>query len=351
MILSPISLLEREQILSALLGACLRSPRFYRASTASHAMEPSEACTMKMARGLLDLTSLTADGGRILREEESGKISEEDKAGDLPGDEEKDWETPEEGKKASELPSVGATALLTVALSYDILRREFADEYKQLYRSIISAQKPDGRFVTRFGETLERERETNFYPGEALLVLAMEAERKNAEALDMCRRAFQPYALQFNTAPTSAFTVWHINVSSRIALLTGEHVYAEFAFEQADWLMQMQIKSHRDTRWVGGFSQSDAAPQVYTIAFTEAIVRALILAVRTGDSDRTSKYADCVRSGLRFCRLLQIEETQASLLANPLRCKGGVAFGLTEPQGALRCGSALHHLMPGCRAN
>jgi hypothetical protein len=133
-----------------------------------------------------------------------------------------------------------------------------------------------------------------------------------------------------------------MNVWSRIALLTGEPSYADFAFEQADWLLQMQIKNHHDLRWVGGFSQSGAAPQVYSIAFTEAIVRALTLAVRTGDIERTRKYADCVRSGLRFCKLLKIEETQATLLANPMRCKGGVAFGLTDRR--VRCDSVQHFI-------
>jgi hypothetical protein len=136
--------------------------------------------------------------------------------------------------------------------------------------------------------------------------------------------------------------VWHINVWSRIALLTGNHEYADFAFEQADWLMQLQIKAHRDPRWVGGFSQSGAEPQIYSVAFTEAIVRAFNLAVRTGSGERARKYADCIRSGLRFCAQLRIEETQATMLANPSRCIGGIAFGLTDRR--IRCDSVQHFL-------
>jgi AMMECR1 domain-containing protein len=306
-----------------------------------------KACTVTMARGLLNLTSLTGNGMRVLQEEEAGKIPGEEKATELSGDEEEDRETPEDEKKAGKLPSVGATALLAAALSGGLLRKEFGQEYKQLYRSIVSAQKPDGRFLTYFGETQENKRVVNFYPGEALLVLALEAEWKNSEALEMCRRAFQPYVLHFRAAPTSAFTVWHINVWSRIALLTGEHAYADFVFEQADWLLQIQVKSHHDLRWVGGFSQSGAAPQAYSIAFTEAIARALTLAVRAGDAERTKTYADCVRSGLRFCRLLKIEETQATLLGNPMRCKGGVAFGLTDRR--VRC-DVVQHLITLCLA-
>jgi len=227
------------------------------------------------------------------------------------------------------------------------LRKEFAQEYQQLYRSIVTAQKPDGRFVTHFGETKENERAANYYSGQALLVLALEAERGNKEALEMCRRAFQPYVLHFRKAPTSAFVGWHVNVWSRIALLTGDHAYADFAFEQIDWLLQMQIKSHRDLRWVGGFSQSGAAPQFSSIVFLEATVRALMLAIKTGDIERAGKYADCVRSGLHFCRLLRLEETPSTLLGNPMRCKGGVALGLIDRR--VRC-DVVQHFITLCLA-
>jgi hypothetical protein len=254
---------------------------------------------------------------------------------------------PDEDERAGELPPVGATALLTAALSDGILQREFPQEYKQLYRSIVSAQKPDGRFVTHFGETVESERAANYYSGESLLVLALEAERGNKGALEMCRRAFQPYALLFRTTPTSAFAGWHIDVWSRIALLTGERTYADFVFEQTDWLLKLQIKSHQDVRWVGGFSQSGAAPQFSTIVFMEAAVRSLKLAIKTGDAERTTRYTDCIRLGLRFCKQLRLEETQATLLANPLRCKGGVALDLIDRR--VRC-DAVQHFITLCLA-
>jgi AMMECR1 domain-containing protein len=295
------------------------------------------ACVIKMARGLLDLTTVTNGGLRILQEEESASPSEEQTA--PAGAREGEDETQ---SMPAGTPPIGATALLAAALSGDTLRKEFAESYRQLYSSIVSAQKPDGRFITHFGETHEDERAANFYPGEALLVLAEEAERNNTEALFLCKHAFDAYALQFRSAPTSAFVVWHSNVWSRIAFFTREQVYADFVFEQADWLLKLQLQSHRDPRWIGGFSQFNAAPQVYSIAFTEAIVRALTLAVKVGDRDRTTRYAESVRSGLRFCKQLKIEETQASLLANPSRCRGGIAFGLTDRR--VRCDSVQHFI-------
>jgi hypothetical protein len=268
--------------------------------------------TVQMARALLGQTSLT-DDKRVVEE-------------DMPG----------------ELPKVGATALLAAALSAGLLRQEFAEEYQQLYRSVASAQKSDGRFLTHFGETRESERAANFYSGQALLVLALEADRGDKEALEMCRRAFQPYVHHFRTAPASAFVGWHVDVWSRIALLTGDQAYAEFVFEQTDWLLQMQVKSHADRRWIGGFSRSGGAPKFSSIVFLEATVRALILAARTGDIKRTRRYADCIPSGLGFCSQLRLEETPPALLANPMRCKGGVALGLVDR--SVRCDVVQHFI-------
>jgi AMMECR1 domain-containing protein len=272
---------------------------------------------IQMARGLVCRTSITDDGGRLVLE-----------------------------KRIEEPPKVGATALVAAALGAGILGENFAQEYKQLYRSITRAQKPDGRFITRFGEAEERERETNFYSGQALLALALEAERGNREAEEMCRLAFQPYLLHFRTAPTSAFVGWHVDVWSRMALLTGEHAYAEFAFEQTEWLLQMQVESHNDPRWVGGFSRS-GAPKFSSIVFLEATVRALILAIRTGDAERTRRYTERVRLGLQFCRLLRLEETPSILLGNPMRCKGGVALGLVDRR--VRC-DVVQHFITLCLA-
>jgi AMMECR1 domain-containing protein len=269
--------------------------------------------TLRMARGLLRRTLLTTDGTRVVSEE-----------------------------KAGEMPKLGATALLAAALSGGILREEFAQEYQQIYRSVVLAQKTDGRFITRFGLIEEGERESNFYSGQALLVLALEAERGNNEALEMCRRAFQPYVVHFRKAPTSAFVGWHVDVWSRLALLTGDQEYADFAFEQTDWLLQMQVERHRDLRWVGGFSQSGAAPKFSSIVFLEATVRALTLAIKTGHSKTARKYADCVRSGLQFCRLLRVEETPPTLLGNPTHCKGGVTLGLIDRR--VRCDVVQHFI-------
>ena len=196
--------------------------------------------------------------------------------------------------------------------------------------------------MTKFGTAEENESEANYYSGEALLVLAMEAERGNKEAMEMCARAFRPYVLQFRQAPTTAFLGWHVNVWSRLARLTGNREYRDFAFEQIEWLLPMQIKSNKDSRWIGGFSEDGTPPRCSSVVFLEAIARALSLAIQLRDGERVRRYAESVRAGLQFCNRLRLEETPVTLLANPVRCQGGIAFDLVDRR--VRCDSVQHFI-------
>ena len=282
--------------------------------------ETFRASVIQMARSLLNRTQITGDSRRIVQEENR-------------------WE----------LPKVGAAALLTAALSADILREQFSQEYQQLYNAVASAQNADGRFCTRFGLIEENEQESKFCSGQALLALAMEAERGNAEALQRCLLAFEPHVLQFRAAPATAFVGWHVDVWSRIFALTGDPVYAAFAFEQSDWLLQMQVRSQRDSRWMGGFSKTcDSPPTFSSIVFLEAIARALKLAIGMGDAARIQQYADCVRRGFQYCRRLRLEETSPpTLLGDGARCRGGIALDLIDR--TVRC-DVVQHFITLCLA-
>lgn len=286
--------------------------------TSHHSIAKDETfrtSVVQMARSLLSRTQITGDQRRIVQEENR-------------------WE----------LPKVGAAALLTAALSTDTLRVQFEEEYRQLYHAITSVQNADGRFCTRFGLIEEDEQESKFCSGQALLVLAMEAERGNTEAMQRCLLAFEPYVLQFRTAPATPFVGWHVDVWSRIFALTGDPVHAAFSFEQADWLLQMQVRNHHDSRWVGGFSKTgDSPPTFSSIVFVEAIARALKLAIGMGDALRIQRYSSCVRAGLQFCRRLRLEETSPpTLLSDRARCRGGVALDLIDR--TVRCDVVQHFI-------
>jgi AMMECR1 domain-containing protein len=272
----------------------------------------------QMARGILRRTLLVAKGQRLVPEE-SGK----------------------------EPPKLGATALLAAALGLEPLRIDFQREYEELYRTITLAQKADGRFCTRIGELEERPREIDFYPGQALLVLALEAERGNADALARCQKAYAPYAQHFRTAPATAFVGWNVDVWTRMARITGERTYADFAFEQTDWLLRLQVRESRDSREIGGFAKSGNPPGFSSIVFLEATVRALELAVELREEERVIRYSESVRWGLQFCRRLRLEETPSILLGDPVRSRGGVALNLVDR--TVRC-DVVQHFITLCLA-
>ena len=240
------------------------------------------------------------------------------------------------------LPKLGATALLTLALGGSTLRCSFQSAHAELYRSLIAAQKPDGRFLTHFGEDTENLRSSEFFSGQALLACVQAAELGDTEALQLVARAFQPYRQQWKTMASSAFAGWHVDVWSRMALLTNQPHYADFAYEQADWLLQMQLTDPPERSWTGGFSAKQEIPKFSSIVFLESVVRAFTLANSRNDTKRRDRYRTAILLGLDFCATLRIAEERSSWFPNPKRSRGGIA--LSPLNYAVRCDVPQHFI-------
>lgn len=250
-------------------------------------------------------------------------------------------------RKADHAPKLGATALLSVAHSYEPLRTLYAGEAEELYRSILSAQKPDGRFITQFGVPEENLQSTNYYSGEAILALALRAERGDEVAAAACRASFQPYRDHFRAGRTTAFVGWHVDVWSRLAIGMKNEEYADFAFEQIDWLLRWQICEGNVPEWLGGFSEIGIAPGSSSIVFTEALLYALGLAHFTGDRERTARYTAATRLALTFCSKLRLAGIPDSFFPEPSRSEGGIAMSLSRK--LVRC-DVVQHFITMCLA-
>ena len=244
--------------------------------------------------------------------------------------------------KRGESPKLGATALLASALSFTPLREDFPIEFQELHESVAAAQLPSGRFTTRMDGVTENHGEVNYFPGQALLLLALEAERGNSAARLRCEQAFTAYRDHFRAGPTSAFVGWQVDVWARLGSLTADRRYIDFAFEQVDWLLQMQILDHRDPRYVGGFATRGRVPKYSSIVFAEAVARGLALALTIGDAERIERYTRSVRLGVKFIKQLRLEDVEASLLAAPERCRGGIALELLDL--SVRCDVVQHFI-------
>jgi hypothetical protein len=244
--------------------------------------------------------------------------------------------------KSADLPKMGATALLALALGGERLLQHFKNPYDGLFESVTRAQMASGRFQTHLGSDVENMRSSEFFSGQALLTLVQRAERGVCEAVDRCATGFAAYRHQFLTNPTSAFVGWHVDVWSRMAQLTKRSEYAEFAFHQADWLLKMQIHSAPEATWIGGFSASDQMPKYSSVVFLEAIAKAYILAKYVGDSERIEQYRFAVQLGIRFCERLRISDNQMAWFPNPQRSRGGVALSPLDKR--VRCDVSQHFI-------
>jgi len=244
--------------------------------------------------------------------------------------------------KPKALPKMGSTALLTLALGGKRLLQQFGPAYENLYQSVLLAQMPSGRFQTHLGSNVENMRSSEFFSGQALLTLVQRAEQDDTDARNRCSTAFAAYLQQFRDKPTTAFVGWHVDVWSRMALLTKRQDYVDFVFEQTDWLLKIQVKSAQETRWIGGFRTGDRMPKFSSIVFLEAVVKAYALALFVEDSERIGLYRRAILSGLRFCERLRLGNEQMAWFPNPQRSRGGIALSLLDRR--VRCDVPQHFI-------
>ena len=241
-----------------------------------------------------------------------------------------------------QLPKVGTTALLLLALSNPTLRSRFRNLEPEFRQSIHRCQKENGRFVTHFGRAEEMPRQVEFYPGQILLNLALEVEAGSTSSASLCAAAFEPYRRHFSSAPTTAFVGWQVDVWSRLAMALQNEDYASFAFQQVDWLLAQQLTDNTTPANQGGFARDARDPAFSSIVFVEAVIRALELAAAIDAGDRVRRYSAAVRLGLGFCQRLQLQNVPTALFARPDKCVGGVA--MAHDNLDVRCDVVQHFL-------
>jgi AMMECR1 domain-containing protein len=224
---------------------------------------------------------------------------------------------------------LGTTALLLLALLTPRFPKKYAKEIEELLTAIKGAQSNDGLLACTFGTAEESDTQINFFPGQALLALVVRAAQGDQSCKAHYERAFPAYRDHFRKSPTTAFMGWQVDVWCRAALLDSNAVYAEFAFEQVDWMLQYQV--HGDTRQLatGGFSANGKPPYYSSNVYTEAVARAADLAYKLNDP-RWPRYQTALHAGLRFCSRLRLTEEQSIFFPHPRRAIGGMATTLSD---------------------
>ena len=223
---------------------------------------------------------------------------------------------------------LGSTALTAVALLVQGDDVHRSNVLPSLIHSLRSAQGSDGMFECYFGRNIDPGKAIDFFPGEALLALAISGEQGDEESFASCKRAFCGYRNHFRSSPSSAFVGWHVDVWSRLTRSLKMEEYAEFVFEQLDWILPYQLVSHIEAPLHGGFAIDGKRPNVSSTVYTEAAIRGAALAKDLGFTERWRRYAASAQAGLQFCMQLQLTASEYSFFRHPHRALGGITSNL-----------------------
>ncbi len=248
---------------------------------------------------------------------------------------------------------LGALGLATIALVEHPKREKWADQEAALRRSIDSLWHEDGSFTTFF-KPKGRNDNTNFYPGEALLLWAMLYERDRDERqLDRFMKSFRYYRAWHLDAKNRnpAFIPWHTQADYIVWSVTKNEELRDFVFEMNDWLLGIQ--QWDDTTYDDAKGRFYATKRAFgpphasaTGVYIEGLIDAYRLAKAVGDTERTEAYRLSLVRGMRSMLQLQfVDAVDMSYIAESKR--GAVRGGLrtTVYDNQIRCDNVQHPLM------
>ncbi len=236
---------------------------------------------------------------------------------------------------------LGTLALFLLALQYGRFPQKYHRERSALIATILSFQNENGSFRVYADQSVAYTGTLiDYFPGQALLALAREAQRGS----DVCRnavvRAFSWYRRHFQRTPATAFILWQVDTwrlafewpkDSGSQRSVDPGTYADFVFEMADWLLQFQLRENAKPKdFCGGFSRPGSSPSYSTAVFAEAIIRAYGVARVLGNSERMARYRESSLLALRFLFRLQIAPETAFLFRHPDRAIGGTPRSLHD---------------------
>ncbi len=231
---------------------------------------------------------------------------------------------------------LGVTALLYIALANHPDAQQFDSTRGRLIRGILSLQRPSGLFITAFPPAASLSGQ-DYFPGEALLALAVEYDRSPSSAiLEAFDRAIGFYRDYFRESRSPAFVPWQVQAFALIARHTKRQDYVDYVFELSDWLAEKQLTS-ANCEWPelrgGVAAHADGRAGVATASYLEGFTDALMLAREVNDPARVRRYEAIVRDAARFVMQLQVRPEEAYFMRSP-----------QDAIGAIRAAPAVNNL-------
>ncbi len=244
-------------------------------------------------------------------------------------------------KDGSSLLSYSAFMLMAL-LEADYPNKNILSE--ELAKGILAQQQEDGSYKINFNSAKERADSINYYPGEAMLALMKAySVTKNTVYLDSLKRAFVFYRNYWRKNKNTAFITWHTQAYYLLYKETKEQELVDFVFEMNDWLIdEYQVFESKYIDEIGGFHK-DNPRGCSTATYLEGINDAYRLALERKDLFHKDKYADSIKSGVRFILQSQFTGQNSFYLKNPKRAIGCIRTTLTN--NSLRVDYMQHSVM------
>jgi orotate phosphoribosyltransferase/AMMECR1 domain-containing protein len=224
-----------------------------------------------------------------------------------------------------EAASVSEISFLLLALSNlpdDDPRRASVD---RLSATLAHMVQPHGRIATHRDPNAGGDAFQDYFPGQALLALAVAAEQSSATIDEnQLHRSFTYYRHRFRYQRHFGQVTWLMQAFSKWWQVTRAAEFAEFVFEVGDWLLgYQQTKS-------GAFinDHQPDTPGYTTAVYLEGFGAAVHLAAALDDEARRQKYTEAFLQGFRFLDQLIIQSRDASMLPNIEFALGGLRQGL-----------------------
>jgi AMMECR1 domain-containing protein/orotate phosphoribosyltransferase len=218
--------------------------------------------------------------------------------------------------------SVAEISFLLLALS----NLEDDDPRRSLMKDLATTlwqrvELPHGRIATHKTDDPSLDPYQDYFPGQALLALAVACEQ-NASTIDeeRLRRSFQYYRHRFRYKRHFGQVTWLLQAFSKWWQVTCEQHFADMTFEIADWLLGYQQDK------TGGFinDHQPGTPGYTTAVYLEGLASALSIS----SGARRETYFDSCARGFRFLDQLIIQERDRSILPNPDYAIGGLRQGI-----------------------
>lgn len=170
--------------------------------------------------------------------------------------------------------------------------------------------------------------ESQIYPGEAMLALAQMYEAfKDLKYLESLTNALHYYGRDDNWKHFS-FMPWTTIAMSKIAILTGDIAFADFAFQMTDRLLYWQNLNEEKE----AFGSLFGVPTVFTSTWMEGVGEALKLTQHIGDRGREKRYHQQLMISFNWLLKLQYTENDLHNLGLENAALGGFKRSLVEPE-------------------